>query len=494
MQLTDEQVRLIFGLKLRQLRTQKDLSLFGLAKKSGLSKSYLSEVEKGKKYPKPDKIVLLSQALDTPFDELVSMKLTGPIQPLSDIIRSGILKELPLEIFGIEESSLIDMIAGAPEKVTAFIGTLFDIARNYDVSRDQFYLAALKSHQESNENYFPDLEEAAKTCIHKHHLRLHQEDTHEQLTEVLKDEFGYKIDDLPSGDGAFPDGIRSVFVPKTKTLFISKTVSPTQRMFILAKELGYAHMEIKQRPLTFTWVKFSSFEEVLNNFYASYFAGALLLPEEQMIAHLKLFFKQPKWDDSLFLKGVTAFHASAETYFQRLSNILPKHFGLKQLYFLRFHHIQGRNYPNLTKELHLSKSHNPHMVRAKEHYCQRWISSKILTTPSQFFEQEGIRVGVQKSDYHNSEDEYLVLAASNKDPFRENGERSVCIGVQLTPKLKSKMKFVADPSITTQIVGNTCERCAVKDCKERVNDSTILNKQQRNEAIEQMIHQWVDKA
>ncbi|HAI38788.1 MAG TPA: DNA-binding protein, partial [Maribacter sp.] len=48
-----EYIKLIFGLKLKQIRTEKDLSLFGLSKICGLSKSYLNEIEKGKKYPKP---------------------------------------------------------------------------------------------------------------------------------------------------------------------------------------------------------------------------------------------------------------------------------------------------------------------------------------------------------------------------------------------------------------------------------------------------------
>ena len=44
-------IKLIFGLKLKQIRTDKGLSLFGLSKLSGLSKSYLNEIEKGKTTP-----------------------------------------------------------------------------------------------------------------------------------------------------------------------------------------------------------------------------------------------------------------------------------------------------------------------------------------------------------------------------------------------------------------------------------------------------------
>lgn len=61
-------IKLIFGLKLKQIRTDKNLSLFGLSKLSGLSKSYLNEIENGKKYPKPDKIAILAERLEVPYD------------------------------------------------------------------------------------------------------------------------------------------------------------------------------------------------------------------------------------------------------------------------------------------------------------------------------------------------------------------------------------------------------------------------------------------
>ena len=41
----EDYIKLIFGLKLKQIRTDKNLSLFGLSKLSGLSKSYLNEIE-----------------------------------------------------------------------------------------------------------------------------------------------------------------------------------------------------------------------------------------------------------------------------------------------------------------------------------------------------------------------------------------------------------------------------------------------------------------
>ena len=154
----EEYIRLIFGLKLKQIRTEKNLSLFGLAKMTGLSKSYLNEIEKGKKYPKRDKIVLLSEALETTYDQLVSLKLDKNLAPIGEILQSRILKEIPLDVFGIKESDLIDIIAEAPVKVNAFISTLFEIAKHYNLTRESFFLAALRSYQEANNNYFEEIE------------------------------------------------------------------------------------------------------------------------------------------------------------------------------------------------------------------------------------------------------------------------------------------------------------------------------------------------
>ena len=43
----EENIRLIFGLKIKQLRNDKKLSLQELAQRSNLSVSYLNEIEKG---------------------------------------------------------------------------------------------------------------------------------------------------------------------------------------------------------------------------------------------------------------------------------------------------------------------------------------------------------------------------------------------------------------------------------------------------------------
>ena len=487
MPLTEEQVRLIFGLKLKQTRNEKGLSLFGLSKKTGLSKSYLNEIEKGKKYPKTDKIVLLAAALETPYDEMVSMKLTGQMAPVSDIIMSGILKEIPLDLFGIEENNLIDIIASAPEKVTAFISTLFEISRKNDVTREGFYLAALRSYQELNENHFDDLEREARQFIKKYHLNTSSKIRSSELEEILTEEFGYAVDYDFLGEVDYPDEIRSVFIPRHKKLLIAKNVSETQRVFILAKELGYCHLEINQRPLTFTWIKFESFDDVLNNFKASYFAGALILPETELVEGLRAFFSNKKWAPKALHKLMFQFTDSAETFFQRLTNVLPKHFGIKQLYFLRFALNEQNGKIALTKELHLSRNQLPHAVQNVEHYCRKWVSADLLLNKDNYQKENGIRLGTQHSVYTNNNEEYLVIAARNQDPFNEHKKRSVCIGIEFTTRQKKKIAFAEDRGTPIETVGITCERCGITDCEKRVAEAKIYNRLSRNQEIEKRV-------
>ena len=76
MKLKKNSIKIIFGLKLKQIRQDKGLSLSELAALSSMSISYLNEIESGKKYPKTDKIASLSDALDVSYDSLVSIKLT----------------------------------------------------------------------------------------------------------------------------------------------------------------------------------------------------------------------------------------------------------------------------------------------------------------------------------------------------------------------------------------------------------------------------------
>jgi len=485
MNIEEEYIRLIFGLKLKQIRTEKNLSLFGLSKLTNISKSYLNEIEKGKKYPKTDKIALLSQVLDVPYDNMVSLKLDKNLAPLGEILQSKILKEIPLDLFGIQEADLIDIISNAPAKVNAFISTLIKIAQNYNLSRESFFLAALRSYQEAHNNYFEDIELSVEKFAKSYQINLEEKIKSEDLEEILVEEFDYKI--IYNGLSSYTNltELRCVFIPKTKTLLLSDTIDESQKTFIFAKELAYNYLNLKERLYTFSWIKFETFDQVLNNFMASYFAGALIIPKKAIEVQLKTFFEQEKWDGDNFNKMIAQFTDSPETYYQRLTNILPKVFHFKNLFFLRFTNKNGENRYKLSKELHITQQQPPTANETHERYCRRWVSIDLLNRVG----KNEIISDVQISNYPNNELSYLVISSATKDPFKENHNRSISIGLLISPLLTSKINFINDANIKSKKVGVTCERCPITNCEVRVCEPTELQKIAKNEEIAKTVQQ-----
>ena len=162
--------RILFGLKIKQLRKERQLNFADFAKQTGMSQSYLNEIEKGKKFPKGDKIQALAQALGVGVGELTSPDLGKNFAPVSDLLNSNFLNELPLDLFDIELSKVVEIIAGAPTKVGAFISTLVDLSRNYALAEENFYFGALRSYLELNNNYFEDLKQEVDRFAEKHKL------------------------------------------------------------------------------------------------------------------------------------------------------------------------------------------------------------------------------------------------------------------------------------------------------------------------------------
>ncbi|WP_411768794.1 helix-turn-helix domain-containing protein [Winogradskyella sp. A3E31] len=481
----EEYIKLIFGLKLKQIRTEKNLSLFGLSKLSGLSKSYLNEIEKGKKYPKPDKISILSEKLDVPYDNMVSLKLDKNLAPIGEILQSGILKEIPLELFGIKEGDLIDIVANAPAKVNAFISTIIEIAQHYSFSKESFYLASVRSFQEANNNYFDDLEQEVIKFAKAYQIDLTKPIKSSDLEEILIEEYGYTINNKDLEKHKELDTLRSIFIPKSKTLLLANHIDDAQRTFIYAKELAYNYLNYKERLYTFSWIKFENFDQVLNNFYASYFAGALIIPKAALTEQLEALFDKETFDERQFLKMISSFNASPESFYQRLTNILPKAFNIQNLFFLRFTHKTDSERFYLKKELHLSHQHSPHANETNEHYCRRWVSLNVLKDISN--SKKDHVFDIQISHYPKDDMQYLVLSSATKDPFKETHYRSISVGLLINKQLKRKLSFLEDSKIKSQNVGVTCERCTISDCKVRQAPAVILERKHKNKQIETVV-------
>lgn len=489
MSLNTDNIKLVFGLKLKQLRHEQKLSLSDVAQKSGLSISYINEIEKGKKYPKSDKIIALAAAMGVDYDQLVSLKLNKKLEPISALLSSNFLTEIPFEFFGIDPANLLEMLSDAPVKLSAFINTIVEIGRNYSMSVEQFYFAVLRSYQEMHDNYFEDLETEAENFLKEHNISLEKQLDEFYMTNLLNDQFGIQIHYFDEEDYPLIANIRSVMVAKKNLLLINKRISSDQRAFTMAREIGFIYMKIKERPLTSSWVEVKSFDEVLNNFKASYFAGAILIRKEKLITELENFFQQETWQPELLQKMIEQFQATPETLQHRISNVLPKYFGIDKFFFLRFEAPIGSNAYKLTKEMHLAKRHDPHETQ-RENYCRRWVSLNILddlSAKQNVGKYKKPLVDAQISEYIGVERKYFVISMARPLNILRQINVSVTLGFEMDKKLSTKIKLLNDPAIARRVVNQTCERCGIFDCKERVAAPTVLQKQRQFEEMKESI-------
>ncbi|QDA61096.1 helix-turn-helix domain-containing protein [Hymenobacter jejuensis] len=481
-------VRLIFGLKLRELRQERGFTPAELARACDVSVSYLNEIEKGKKYPKADKILSLSKVLGVTYDQLTSLTLSRRLAPISELLQSDLLKEFPLEMFGLDPTRIVELIADAPAKMNAFISTLFEIARNYEMRQENFFLAALRSYQEMCDNYFEELEQDVRTFTVEQNITTTAPFDTTQLERVLVEKYGYKLDRETLGQYTNLGRLRSVYQPKTKCLLLRPGLSGTQQAFVLGREVAFNYLNLKERPYVNANFPIRSFDEVLNNFKASYFAGALLMEEETLVRDLQKFFANKKWAPTQLLDLITKYDVSPEMFMQRVTNLLPRHFGLQSMFFLRFDQATAANDFVLTKELHISRLHNPHGNELHEHYCRRWISLRLIQELRQQPATTGpnIALGAQHSRYYGTNNEYLCLTLARARTATEPAV-SVTVGLLCDDALRQKVKFISDPAIPLKVVNETCERCPIPDCEVRSAPPVEIERQERQLELEEAV-------
>jgi transcriptional regulator with XRE-family HTH domain len=76
------------GQRLRELRDGADLSLRELAKRSGISSPFLSDIELGRRFPSEEILGRLAAALNVPLEDLKKYDNRAPIADLKRLMDS----------------------------------------------------------------------------------------------------------------------------------------------------------------------------------------------------------------------------------------------------------------------------------------------------------------------------------------------------------------------------------------------------------------------
>ncbi len=115
-----------------------------------------------------------------------------------------------------------------------------------------------------------------------------------------------------------------------------------------------------------------------HNFKASYFGGALLIPQDPFAENLRSFFAAQKWNVQTFMELLSQHQATPEMLLYRMSQILPGVFNQNSLFYQRFTNSEDRLTVNLTKELNMTETLVPYGLGIREHYCRRWLPLRLL--------------------------------------------------------------------------------------------------------------------
>lgn len=495
-------INIIFGMKVRQARQEAGLTLTDLARLSELSPSYLTEIEKGRKYPRADKIVKMAAALGKDYDDLVSIKLDPSLRYLESTLSSATVQHFPFEEFGIEAGDLLNLMTREPDRASALLHAVIEMIRRYDLQEEDFLRAALRSYQEIHENYFPELEEAALAFAAEFGPRYgfsdHSPPDLAALEKLLIAEYGYQIDDSTIAATAELRSYRSLLIPgRRPALFINNRLYARQVKFILAREIGYHYLNIKDRSLTSSPDGVHSFQQLLNDSRAAYFGGALIMPRGRLLGDIQSFFALTAWNPEPFSAMLSTYDVTPEMLLYRFSELIPEFFGLK-LHFLRFHHVTGTDDYQLVRHLNMNQLPVPSGTGLHEHHCRRWLSIRLLpdgTATGQPAGREPLPAGVQISEFLETRDRFLCLGFGRRMLLSPSVTSSVIVGFRVDDDLRRTIRFLDDPAIPRTIIHETCERCPLtaEQCGERAAPAAILDARREQIARKIALSQLQDR-
>ncbi len=503
---------------LKRRRKERKFSRFDVSERAGISPSFYSELETGRKSASRETLRRVTKALDMSLDELQSDRYDAALEALLDFQHPDI---------AIKEG--IELLDKAPHLAKAIPRLLANVSRMSDrgSKKEVIYPILLRDFQEENLNHFPDLEAEAKAFLNEHPPRSISPDRHD-LQGILRYVYKYTLKtqhDFKEHQYQHLPIIRSMSMRQGKQhyLLLNQNLLESQKAFELAKEIAYnlpflrTKETLLNRVPTSPRVGIHSYTQILNEFKSSYFAGALLMPQDALEADVADFFAQPTLEKERLWAMLSTYRVTPEMLLHRLTEILPgKRFGLKKLHFLRFQHHravapepQDWQVFHLTKLLNLTSLPFPYGESSSEKYCRRYNAVQALremrqaletgrSTEHAYYDRPMIRV--QRSRFVNEayrDATYLCMTMARPSELQPDILSSVTVGFVIDDHFKHTVRFWNDESNIEPEgqhvvdVGHTCQRCPLspEQCADRAAEAVIFQEEERRKEMEQLMRE-----
>lgn len=468
----------MLGLKLSELRRQQHLTLQEVANRSGLAVSYLNEIEKGRKYPKPSKILDLASALGTTYEKLVSPDLGENYRSLSSMLGSDLLQRLPLEALGISPANLMALLGSAPAGINAAVELCDKISQRFNIDAEHLIRAAVLSYVEQKKYYFPEIESQVVEFRQSAGLSAEKALKLSTLSAVLLKRWKCKVDETALSEDPVLAKLKAVTPDSDPPrLLLNPALSPAEKVFHAAREVGYRHLDMHPRVRTSPPLTIESYNQLVHDYRASYFAGALLLDREKLSDDLRSFLGNRTWDGDALLRIMNKHGAEPELFFHRITQLALQEIGVEPLFFVRMDQENAAAEPRIAKEIHPRPMEGVYTVAPTEHYCRRWLSVRLLNQLQQQAGRGQVIVGAGRSRMTGLAHELLMMGIAYNRDLKWEGNSCVILGFAVSEAAKRVFRFLGDPQIPFTEEGQTCERCGFNDCMQRVAPGILYEKQ-----------------
>jgi len=447
--LREQNLRFILGLKLHNLRQERGLSLVQLSKGCGLSVSYLNEIEKGKKYPKSDKLLSLARALGVTYNELVSADPGEKLRPIAALLTTRMIDDLPLEHYGISPPVLMEIMAAGPDRLGALLAFFGRLATRFAFSVDDLLLAAVRDDLEAGNYHFPALEDRAVSLSTEIGWQAGHAPMLSQVRFSLQRDYGWEIDEQSLG--RHPDladvGAVPVLTGSKPRLFLHPNLPESRRAFFIAREIAataLGHYEKKRKQPNGEEHGFRHLRAAAD---ASYLGGALLIPRKILAADLQALFAEEKWSNVRLLDLVSRHGGDAEVVFHRMAQVLPD-LGIGKRYLTRTEGGVGSAEAAVNRELRLGGIPEIKGSELREYRSRRTVATTLVTEAQADPVEPRAGVGLERCP--SSGHTYLVMVVAQARPLHPQLISGMALGIALDDTVRAKIRFLDDPAIAEQ--------------------------------------------
>ncbi len=393
---------LTIGRRIRQLRTERGITLDELAAAVERAPSQLSMIENGKREPKLTLLRAIARALDTTIDAVME---SGPLDERSALeisleraMKGSTFQSLGIEPFRIGKSIPTDIL----KTVLALQGEIERLQDERAATPEEARRAnvALRRLMRSQNNYFPELEAQAREILDavNHPGGPLTQRTASDIAAHLGFTLHY-VSDLPQTT-------RSVADIKNGRLYLSSalTAKGDPRTAVLqalsSRILGH------EEPASY-----ASF--LRQRVETNYLTGALLIPE----AHAVPFLQDAKARRAISIEDLRdAYSVSYETAAHRFTNLATRHLDIR-VHFLKVHESG-----TITKAYENDDVNFPTDTLGSiegQMCCRKWTSRVVFDEPDRF------NPYYQYTDTGNGTYWCTARVESSTD-----GEHSVSVGVR----------------------------------------------------------------